>query len=68
MNYSPHRRSSDEERVFVFTVRLHVPLAQWIERLASDQKVEGSNPSGDALIKTTPSDGVVFVLHTNHKI
>jgi hypothetical protein len=24
----------------------HAPLAQWIERVASDHKVEGSNPSG----------------------
>lgn len=26
-----------------------VPVAQWIERLASDQEVAGSSPAGDAL-------------------
>ncbi len=29
------------------------PLAQWIERVASDHKVEGSNPSGREKTWTT---------------
>ena len=39
------------------------PWLNWIEHLTTDQKVEGSNPSGRARIKTTPQNcGVVFIM------
>ena len=37
------------------------PWLNWIEHLTTDQKVEGSNPSGRARILTAGNGGLIFV-------